>query len=462
MRILDIIVEADDGVKYYAIGDSHAEGIAHYGGKKWKSLAIRGTASVDPGHKAAISQIPKGSTVAVCLGCNDAGNEARKKIEGKQKYKTPEQVAQSVKSVVDAVSAAGLNAVPVLYPPSTKQPWYGSPYSQDIRSAIKAALPGAIDMAGSSLYDGVHAGAGDYKKAATAVEIKAPGTPAGVAQQPDKPLSAQSGEEGVVAVPHGRTGIEVADVQKALMALGYKLPKYGVDGIRGSETSAAVSQFQEDNGLTVDGDPGAETVARLNTMLKAKGIKIEKSTQADVKARAIDRVDMKELPQDSVTQGKLGQLLNFIASKESGGMYDMMMGGKREPKILDMTINELLKFQSGYNRGVKNHTAAAGRYQYMPDTLRGYATRMGVDPNKQTFSKEFQDKLAIYTMRYQCKLDSWLSGGTSDKEFLDKIAQVWAAIPKSSGLSAYHNVGGNRAGMSSQYALNTLQDIKTA
>jgi len=91
----------------------------------------------------------------------------------------------------------------------------------------------------------------------------------------------------VVDVPTSRKGTAVADVQKSLIALGYPLPKHGVDGIRGPETVAAVKKFQSDNGLTVDGDPGPNTVAKLNDVLKSKpdvASKLTKSTSADVKA----------------------------------------------------------------------------------------------------------------------------------------------------------------------------------
>lgn len=100
-------------------------------------------------------------------------------------------------------------------------------------------------------------------------------------------------ESIVVGVPNSRSGVEVADIQKALIALGYSLPKHGVDGIRGPETSQAVKQFQTDNDLEVDGDPGPNTVAKLNDIIKQKNISFAKSTEADVKragpqAREID------------------------------------------------------------------------------------------------------------------------------------------------------------------------------
>jgi len=96
-------------------------------------------------------------------------------------------------------------------------------------------------------------------------------------------------ESFVVPVPTGRTGPAVADVQKALLALGYQLPRHGVDGIRGPETVAAVKQFQQQHGLAVDGDPGPETVTKINSLLAADpniAKTLSNSTMADVKSTA--------------------------------------------------------------------------------------------------------------------------------------------------------------------------------
>jgi hypothetical protein len=90
-----------------------------------------------------------------------------------------------------------------------------------------------------------------------------------------------------VGIPSGRKGPEVADVQKAIIALGYPLPLHGVDGIRGPETAGAIKKFQTDNKLTaIDGDPGEETVSKINAILATKpeiAGKLTKSTMADVK-----------------------------------------------------------------------------------------------------------------------------------------------------------------------------------
>ena len=79
---------------------------------------------------------------------------------------------------------------------------------------------------------------------------------------------------------------QVADIQKALIALGYPLPKHGVDGIRGPETIAAIKQFQQANNIRVDGVPGKETADAINAVLKLHPLvagKLVKSTTADVK-----------------------------------------------------------------------------------------------------------------------------------------------------------------------------------
>ena len=62
-------------------------------------------------------------------------------------------------------------------------------------------------------------------------------------------------------------GDDVKIVQAALEELGHKLEKYGVDGIIGPETTAAIKAFQEAAKLNVDGIVGPETIAALEKAL---------------------------------------------------------------------------------------------------------------------------------------------------------------------------------------------------
>lgn len=57
----------------------------------------------------------------------------------------------------------------------------------------------------------------------------------------------------------GSAGMSVRVLQTVLKYRGCALPKYGVDGDFGSETLAAVKQFQAAAKLTVDGVVGAKT-----------------------------------------------------------------------------------------------------------------------------------------------------------------------------------------------------------
>lgn len=63
----------------------------------------------------------------------------------------------------------------------------------------------------------------------------------------------------------GSTGDDVKKIQEALDNLGYDLGSYGIDGIIGNYTQAAIKSFQEANDLIVDGIVGPQTIAALQS-----------------------------------------------------------------------------------------------------------------------------------------------------------------------------------------------------
>jgi peptidoglycan hydrolase-like protein with peptidoglycan-binding domain len=115
----------------------------------------------------------------------------------------------------------------------------------------------------------------------------------------------------------GNKGPEVADLQKALLALGYQLPKYGVDGIVGRETKDAVRAFQTDKKLQVDGIAGKETITAVNNTITANpkvASSLKQSTQADVKAR-VQNVATGDAKGGAGATGSASTALKFFISK---------------------------------------------------------------------------------------------------------------------------------------------------
>ncbi len=303
-----ILSEAGEG-KYVAVGDSHASAVAQMGGKNWINLAVGGASSRGSHPKIQkmlgnISKIPKGSVVLVCLGANDTANA----MTAGRPSRSAGSIASDVAAVVDKVKAQDPSKVIFLLFPngpgrgSKDAKFYGGKFQDEVRSAIRSAVSGVsiIDLNGRPLQpDGVHAVFTVYRDVAR--EVMGLAKPSQVSQgttpdpSADKPGSTDEKEQQPltqIEVPAGRVGPEIADIQKVLVALGYELPKYGIDGIRGAETSGAIRQFQADNKLKVDGDPGPETVGKLNDILQSKpelSKKLTKSSTSDVKSRVPDR-----------------------------------------------------------------------------------------------------------------------------------------------------------------------------
>ncbi len=457
----------EDAGNYYTIGDSHAVAVATAGGKGWVNLAIGGRSSTDSEMLANIAKIPKGAIVLVSQGANDTANAARAHMDsqGKRPLKPAKDIAANVANVVNKVKAQGATPIFMLFPNGPGRgaglaKYYGGDYQEEVRDAIKSAISGTeiIDINGKPLTDGVHAGMATYKEVAGQV-MKSKPSAAPAAGATTKPAAGQF----TLTVPTGNKNPEVADIQKALVALGFPLPKHGVDGIRGPETSGAIRSFQQANKLEPSGDLDQQTVDALNAALASKPdvlAKLTKSTDADIKPAGGAAGPLPPLKQDAVTQGKVGKLLDFIARYESGGNYEIILGGKTIKGLTSATLNDVFQLQDAM-RAKGMESTAVGRYQYIKSTLEGTAKQMGLDPSKAVFDEKTQDAIATHTLR-SVGLDQWLAGTMDDGTFLNKVARIWAGIPTTSGKSFYDKVGSNKAGTTSQTALNTLQDIKTA
>ena len=250
----------------------------------------------------------------------------------------------------------------------------------------------------------------------------------------------------------------VKELQKTLQSAGYSVGSTGADGKYGPRTARAVKAFKKDyniqgNGQEID-TKSLQTVAGVSS----GNIPKEKNTYAS-SVSSNKRSELGKVSQDSVTQGKVGQVLDLIAGPESGGRYDAVYPGKRRPQILSMTIDELVADQR--ERGRSSGSSASGRYQYIRKTLQGVTRQMGLDTSKEIFDAKLQDEIVIFHLRANHGLDKWLSGSMSNEDFLNRLAGTWAGIPKSTGGSAYAGVLDNKAGIGAQAALQGLDDIRS-
>ena len=110
------------------------------------------------------------------------------------------------------------------------------------------------------------------------------------------------------------------------------------------------------------------------------------------------------------------QALNIIAGPESGGDYNAMNNGKAGDRpggskkwlgknLTEMTIGEIKNHQN-----VKKDLWAAGKYQFVPNTLPGVAASAGLK-DKDLFDKNNQDLMAIALVQ-QRGIQPWTVGGS--------------------------------------------------
>ena len=142
-------------------------------------------------------------------------------------------------------------------------------------------------------------------------------------------------------------------------------------------------------------------------------------------------------------------LLNLIARGESSVEakgYDMVHGGNTRVyfdgeyrQLTEMTVGEVLDWQAQTD----GHTAA-GRYQFIDDTLARLVDKLGIDQNTQ-FDAALQNRLAMELL-HERGYEQYLNGEMSREAFLKEIAHEWASLPEdASGISAYKGVAGNEA-----------------
>lgn len=468
----NFLIESSENV--VVIGDSIAVGIG--GQAPYAQGGISSQEVLNRVNKFIQSGKAKGSIVILSTG---ASNSAPIELENgtKQPGKIGNFPEQQIKALIDAgakVAVVGTGSKLSAWFPATKFT-NGSKYRVDL-TGVNEKLAAAAQSYGAKFlgpleeYDqGLHSPKGDglhpfgaYKKLYQAGVSGASGSSVKLGPSNASPEKVPTKETGkkqdlVVGPPYPAEQLSrVKDIQTKLEKIGYSVGPTGIDGKFGPRTSSALSAFINDYNLSGRPDVIDDITLSVLDKVIAGTIPLAKSS-TPVNQNITKRFP--PLKQDAATQGKIGDLLNFIARYESGGNYNVVYGMKPDPNLTSMSISQVLNLQREH---VKNGSpsSAAGRYQYIQNTLRDTVKQMGLNPEKTKFNEKTQDSIAIHTLR-NIGLDNWLSGQMSDEQFLNKLAPIWAAIPTSGGKSFYSGDGLNKAGMTTNTALASLKNIKS-
>ena len=319
MRFLEF-KETETATKIYAIGDSHAVAVAGTG--KFISLATNGRSAMNGANDDAVGKVTPGSTVVLSAGANDMTNPNK------------QQVVSRISSLISALQQKDCKVFYILFA-ETDNPKFAQDRNQ-LRQLVKSSLPAGvevIDMGKLSMAsgDGIHAPMGWY--ASASAKVKAGAKPG----QAPTPTPTSTGrmpwEHTFIQVPTGpkmgSRGVEVINLQRALMALGYDVGRTKDDGILGKYTSAAISKFQADNKLQATGTATPETVQAVNKAVAAnpKATKLQKAKPEEFKGKIEvsalgDKESRAVLSKEAQSQGIKGkELAAFLAqcSHESGG-----------------------------------------------------------------------------------------------------------------------------------------------
>ena len=134
----------------------------------------------------------------------------------------------------------------------------------------------------------------------------------------------------------------------------------------------------------------------------------------------------------------------LIASRESGGDYDIMYGGKKTP-LTRMTIGEVIAYQEMLAKKGDRSTAA-GKYQIILKTMKDLSRRNPTDfGSDKLFDAEAQEWAADTLMDRRGWKD-FETGKKSTKDMALELSKEWASLPDpSTGASYYEKDGLNKS-----------------
>jgi len=162
----------------------------------------------------------------------------------------------------------------------------------------------------------------------------------------------------------------------------------------------------------------------------------------------------------TVTDGRLGQVLDLIAIPESHGNYNAWYNevDQSQLDLSTLTLDEVRTIQQQLLEA-GNGGSAIGRYQLIPSTLEDLTERLGLSGSEQ-FTPALQDRLALVLAR-DAGVDAWMSGALPTDVFAYNLSKIWAGLPKDASNESYHQgVGDNAARIDYSTVLDRLTAIR--
>ena len=133
-------------------------------------------------------------------------------------------------------------------------------------------------------------------------------------------------------------------------------------------------------------------------------------------------------------------VFGLIGQLESRSDYNTMAGGGNKKQLTSMTINEVLQYQNSRGRNMK----AAGKWQIMPNTLRGLKKSMNLT-GEELFTPEMQDRMAFELAMNRKGYRQFAKATGNEKLALmgaaqNDLAKEWASMPMANDAEGMHRL----------------------
>ena len=151
------------------------------------------------------------------------------------------------------------------------------------------------------------------------------------------------------------------------------------------------------------------------------------------------RKTKKQLQQRQQNLNNVG-VFGLIGQLESRNGYNTMAGGGNKKQLTSMTINEVLQYQNSRGTNMK----AAGKWQIMPNTLRGLKKSMNLTGD-ELFTPEMQDRMAFELAMNRKGYRQFANATGEEKLALmgaaqNDLAKEWASMPMANDAEGMHRL----------------------